>query len=117
MEETLIIEYTLNTAWDVTSTNLPSGSQYYTNKFFNTTNSWNYGLIFKPDGRKIFTLNGNFRTLDEYTLGLGTKTIFPSSLVGIPKPPGVNKRVTYNFETSDGGTTVNLLSENIIDLD
>jgi len=115
--ERSIIEYTLYTAWDVSGTDIESGSQYYTNKFFTTTNSWNYGLIFKPDGRKIFTLNGNFRTLDEYTLGLGTKTIFPSSLVGIPKPPGVNKRVTYNFETSDGGTTVNLLSENIIDLD
>ena len=52
--------------------------------------------------------------VNEYDLGTSTTTTLPAAVVGTPSALAAGTRVTYEFVTLDGGTTVNLTAEEVI---
>jgi len=72
------------------------------------------GVFFKPDGLKMYVVGNYGDNVYEYDLGIVTAITLPAAVVGAPSAIGVGDRVTYDFFTMDGGTTVNLIGEEII---
>ena len=102
-----VLEYTLSTAWDVTTASFTSR--------LNVGLGAN-GLFFKPDGLKVYTAKSYLtdKAVLEYNIPTSKNLTLPSSVVGIPSATSDGDIVTLEFVTSDGGTTVNLIAENII---
>ena len=102
-----INQYELSTAWDISTT-------VFTKSVAVTTDTVPVGLYVKPDGTKLFISGDTTNTVIQYDMGSETTVTMPSSVKGTPTTPTGGKRVTYDFITSDGGTTVDLIAENII---
>ena len=101
-------EYNLSTAYDVTSAVY---SQLFSVSAQDTVMT---DLFFKPDGTKMYGIGTVNQLLFEYDLGANTTLTLPSAVVGTPSVALTGERVTYEFFTLDGGTTVNLIGEEII---
>ena len=101
-------EYDLSTAWDVTSAS-------YSQNFSVASQETNpIGIFFKPDGLKMYVIGSIGDDVNEYDLGTVTAITLPAAVVGTPNATERFTRVTYDFFTMDGGTTVNLIGEEII---
>jgi len=101
-------EYDLSTAWDVTSAS-------YSQNFSVASQETNpIGIFFKPDGLKMYVIGSIGDDVNEYDLGTVTAITLPAAVVGTPTATERFTRVTYDFFTMDGGTTVNLIGEEII---
>tara|TARA_R110002074_G_scaffold375949_2_gene552762 strand:+ start:20612 stop:21901 length:1290 start_codon:yes stop_codon:yes gene_type:complete len=107
-------EYTLSTAWNVTTatiTNTFSVVAQYNNP---------YSVFFKPDGFKMYVLgvfsgSTTTRSLSQYDVGSPATVTLPAAVSNAPTLALVNARsTTYEFVTLDGGTTVKLISEEIV---
>ncbi len=105
----MIFEYSLSTAWDI------STASYTDSLNINANTSVAAGLFFKPDGSIVYLIR---RVSDEevtqYNIPTSKNLTLPSSVVGIPSATSDGDRVTLEFVTSDGGTTVDLIGESII---
>ena len=73
------------------------------------------GALPAIDGSKMYMLGGDGVDVNEYDLGTTNALTLPSS---IQNPPSTvlttNALVIYEFVTLDGGTTVNLIAEEVI---
>jgi len=100
-----VYQYTLSTAFLFSSATL-------TKSFDVTSQSTEpQAVTFDPDGYSMFLLSNVPTAVHSYQVGLGVAITLPSSVVGQPTKAGNGDRVTYEFFTSDGGTTVNLIAE------
>jgi len=103
-----VYEYDLSTAWDVTT------AVYLQLFSVAGQDTQPTGVFFKPDGLKMYVVGNYGDNVYEYDLGIVTAITLPAAVVGAPSAIGVGDRVTYDFFTMDGGTTVNLIGEEII---
>jgi 6-phosphogluconolactonase (cycloisomerase 2 family) len=101
-------EYDLSTAWDVSTA---SFLQLFS---VAAQEAGPRGLFFKPDGTKMYVSGGSGRSVYEYNLGAAVTVTLPAAVVGTPSALSAYDRVTYEFVTLDGGTTVNLIAEEVI---
>ena len=101
-------EYNLSTAWNVSTAVFLQTFSVYTQEIFPQ------GVFFKPDGTKMYVVGNHGVEVNEYNLSTPTAITLPASVVGTPSATAVGDRVTYDFFTLDGGTTVNLIGEEII---
>jgi sugar lactone lactonase YvrE len=99
-------QYSLSTAWDVSTASYDSVNLYT----FNEDNT-PQGLFFKSDGSKLYVIGDANDTVYQYTTGSSSlATIaWPSSVKWAggtaPSAPAVGEKDVYNFFTLDGGTT------------
>jgi sugar lactone lactonase YvrE len=102
-------QYTLSTAWDVSTASYASKSIYV-----GTATGGNpSGIFFKDDGSKMYTVDYFTDTVSQYNIGSLHTLTLPSSVENPPRIPlQFGSRFSYDFFTKDGGTTVTLLSEN-----
>ena len=72
------------------------------------------GIAFGNSGKYFYTVGSVDQTIYQYNTVVLSNITFPSSLVSSPTEAlAFNKRATYDFYTTDGGTTVNLIGEEI----
>jgi hypothetical protein len=103
-----INEYDLSTAWDISTA-------VYLQLFSTATeDAGPKGVFFKPDGSKVYIMGNSGDSVYEYNLGSAAALTLPAAVVGTPSALTVGDRVTYEFVTLDGGTTVNLIAEESI---
>ena len=102
-------EYDLSTAWNITTaTKLQSFH-------FGEKNQQPSGVFFKPDGSRLFTVDGARHTVQEYVMGTSPTLTLPASLQNTPALVLVDDtEVTYEFVTDDAGVTVTLISEEVV---
>ena len=104
---TATYKFTLSTAWDISTASSTSQDNI------------NYGsgitsIFFRPDGSHIYIVDSSFIIREFTTVGAYTSVTLPSSVVQTPPTTITDKRITYEFFTLNGGTTVNLIGEEII---
>jgi len=104
-----ILEYDLSTAWDVTT------AAYLQNVYVGSQIGLPSSLFFKPDGSRMYVMGGFAKTIFEYDLATIPAITLPASVSGILRVQPPRSRVTYEFFTLDGGTTVNLIAEEVVD--
>ena len=103
-----VYQYTLSTAWDITTAS-------FVNSFSTASQDTSPRTVFfKPDGTQMYIMGNANKTVFQYALGTIPAVTLPSSVVETPTVPLQDKRVTYDFFTLDGGTTVNLIGEEIV---
>ena len=95
-------------AWDI------STASYLQNFSVASQETNPTGIFFKPDGLKMYVVGYAGQDVNEYDLGTVTAITLPAAVVGTPNATERFTRVTYDFFTMDGGTTVNLIGEEII---
>lgn len=104
----VLYQYSLSTAWDV------STATYDTVSFdFTAQNSNMVGAFFKPDGTKLYTV-GIDDTTYQYDLAAEYTVTLPAAVENPPTATAAaaGERVSYTFFTKDGGTTVTLIDDN-----
>jgi hypothetical protein len=104
----VVYEYNLSTAWDVTT------ASYLQSLNASSGDSDQQGITFKPDGTKMYLIGNQQNQVDEYNLGPTTTLTLPSSVSQTTSALSGTSRVTYEFFTTDGGTTVHLIGEEVI---
>ena len=101
-------EWSLSTAWNI-STASYAGTVSIAEQEINPN-----GLFFKPDGTKMYVGGTTSDSVHEYSIGNPFSVTLPAS---VENPPTITitagDRVTYDFFTADGGTTVTLIGEEI----
>ena len=100
-------KYSLSTAWDVSTASYTSESLSLSPL---TSPS---GITFGEGGGRLFATCVDRNTVGEFSTGELYTTTFPSSVSGLFTELTSSKRVAYTFFTADGGTTVNLIGEEI----
>ena len=109
-----IYSWNLSTAWDISTAVLVSG---YKNI---TEDNSPMALFFKSDGERIYIMGMNASVVLEYELAnTGTLTL-PAAVENPNVTSGsanlvLGARYTYDFMTLDGGTTVTLISEEVVE--
>ena len=101
-------EYDLSTAWNVTT------ASYLQNFFIASEEIAPTSLFFKPDGTKMYIVGISSDAVHQYELGVVAAPTFPASVSQTPSRIFAGERVTYDFFTMDGGTTVTLIGEDVI---
>ena len=102
-----IDEWTLSTAWDVTSATF---TQYH------DWNDVNYirDISLTANGRHLYAEGQLNDVIYQFDMGTDYSITLPAAIVGKISGTAVEgQRVTYEFFTLDGGTTVNLIGEEI----
>jgi DNA-binding beta-propeller fold protein YncE len=102
-----VFEYDLSTAWDVTTAS-------FLQSFDVVLDSAPLGLFFKPDGSRLYVMAETNKNVLEFHIGTASSLSLPSSVSNSPQALVANTRVTYDFFTMDGGTTVTLIGEEVI---
>jgi len=103
-----INEYALSTAWNVTTAS-------FTHLFsLASVDSYPSGIFISPDGTRMYIVGNTTNKVYQYSLGVNTSVTLPAAVVGNTSTLSLDNRVTYEFFTKDGGTTVNLISEDKI---
>ena len=100
-----VFEYTLSTAWNVTT------ATYVHSFVVGGQENSPTGVFIRADGSRMFVIGSSNDTVFQYEIGAATAVTLPAAVVGTPSTTAHNDRVTYEFFTSDGGTTVNLIGE------
>jgi len=104
----VVHEYTLSTAWNVTTAT-------YTRQLATGENDASpRDIFFKPDGSKFYMIGSGYDNIYEYDLHTPYEVTLPASVVGKPSKLAPRRRITYDFQTADAGTTVNLIGESKI---
>ena len=101
-------EYDLSTAWDISTSTY---SQLFS---VITEDTSPQGISFKPDGSKMYVIGTIGDDVHQYELGSAVVPTFPVSVSQTPRSIYVGERVTYDFFTMDGGTTVTLIGEETV---
>jgi len=103
-----VYQYALSTAWDITS------AVKIRIFIVNSQDVNPQSVFFKPDGLVMYILGYTNRSVFQYDVGYVPSVSMPSSVVETPSVPLRGKRVTYDFVTTNSGSTVNLIAEEII---
>ena len=102
-------EYDLSTAWDI------STASYSQNFSVAAQTGSPRSIFFKPEGDRMYVLGSDLQYVSQYKLGSVSSLTLPASVENSPSQALiVNKRVTYDFFTMDGGTTVTLIGEEVV---
>jgi len=105
-----VYQYTLTTGWDVSTASYASKSLNV-----NIYEANAQAVYVSPNSGYLYVVGNNDDQVVQYSLGTPTTVTLPSS---IANPAGtalsVDKRVTYDFFTMDGGTTVNIIGEEVV---
>ena len=103
-----LYQYTLSTGFDVSTAS-------YASKSFDlsTQDNTTVEIVFNSDGTSIFVVGRQNDMVFQYTLTTAYSLTLPT-VVGTPSAPTIGDRVTYTFVTDDGGTTIDLIAEEII---
>jgi len=103
-----VFQYTLSTAFDVSTAS-------YASKSFsvNAQETIPQALAFNTGGTSMFIVGSSSDTVFQYTLASAYALTLPT-IGGTPSNPTIGDRVTYTFVTDDGGTTIDLIAEEII---
>ena len=102
-----VYEYDLSTAWNVSTAS-------FLQSFDVVLDNAPLGIFFKPDGSRFYILAESDKNILEFHLGTVSSLNLPSSVSNSPKALVADSRVTYNFFTMDGGTTVTLIGEEVV---
>lgn len=103
-----VLEYTLSTAWNVTT------ATYVHSFSVGGQENDPTGMFIRADGCRMFVIGSANDTVFQYEIGAATAVTLPAAVVGTPSPTAHNDKVTYTFLTDDGGTTVDLIAEDIV---
>ena len=104
-----IFEYDLSTGWDV------STASFLQSLNVSSEDSNVKGLFFKPEGDKMYYCGDTNNSIFQYDVGTVYALTLPASIENPPSETfGVSDRVTYDFFTADGGTTVTLIGEEVL---
>ena len=103
-------EYSLSTAWNISTASYVQSfsvaAQGYTDPV---------GIFFKPDGTVMYITDDTVDEVAQYSLATPYSITTPAS---VQNPPSasylVGEQVSYTFYTLDGGTTVNLINEEVL---
>lgn len=101
-----ISQYTLSTAWDVSTASYDAISFSISSQEINAQS-----MVVKPDGTKFYIVGQSGDAVYQYTLsGSSTATItYPASVkwsgATTPDAPAAGEKDVYIFVTTDGGTT------------
>jgi 6-phosphogluconolactonase (cycloisomerase 2 family) len=101
-----VFQYTLSTAWDVSSATYDSVSFSVA-----TQESSSRGIYFRPDGFKMYVIGNASNTVHQYTTGtlIPAITTYPASFKfpsgTTPAAPLDGEVDILEFQTTDGGTT------------
>ncbi len=111
----LAYSYAASTAYDITTLSTVLDSAVLKDGDGVTgVNRRKNGIAFGNNGEYFYTVGYENNTIYQYNTGVLSTVTFPSSLASSPTEALVfNKRATYDFYTTDGGTTVNLIGEEI----
>jgi DNA-binding beta-propeller fold protein YncE len=102
-------EYDLSTAWDISTA---SHLQIF---YVGNQDTAPTSVFFKTDGTKMYILGDTGADINEYDIGTLSILTLPASIENLPVETfGYGERVTYDFFTMDGGTTVHLIGEEVI---
>jgi len=102
-----VYEYDLSTAWDVTTAS-------FLQSFDVVLDNTPLGLFFKPDGSRFYIMGESDKNILEFHVGTVSSLSLPSAVSTLPKALVADTRVTYDFFTMDGGTTVTLIWEEVV---
>ena len=98
-----VYEYTLSTAWDLTTASYNSVS-YVLASLADPS-----GLTFKPDGTKMYIADYTADAIYQYNTQVDTTITWPTSIEWAggtaPSSPPLEVKNLYAFTTNDGGTT------------
>mgnify|MGYP000150235901 CR=1 FL=1 len=103
-----INEYNLSTAYDISTA---SFLQLFSVSSQETAPT---AVFIKPDGTHMYVVGHTDDRVFDYNLGVALTLTLPSSVVGTPSAVLISDRVTYTFITTNSGSTVNLIAEEII---
>ncbi len=104
-------EYDLSTAWDVSTA---SYVQKFNLDHLGLNQMRPEGIFFDGEGTKMYIVSSDYEEIYEYNIGTTYTLTLPASVVGYSSVVSSNRRITYEFQTADSGTTVNLIGENQI---
>jgi len=104
-----IFQYTLSTGFDVSTAS-------YTGTSFDASpqDGSCLSVAFNSFGTAMFIMGTINDTVFQYTLDGEPYSLTLPTVVGTPSATTVGDRVTYTFVTDDGGTTIDLIAEEII---
>ena len=104
-----IFEYSLSTAWDLSTASYSSVSFVVSSKSVNP-----FGMYLHPEGLYVYILDGGINTVFSIDMGSSTTIALPASVENPPLLPFyAGSRASYDLFTADGGTTVTLIGEEI----
>jgi hypothetical protein len=103
------ISYTLSTAWDL-STATADGVEKSAADGTTSPKS----ISTSSDGTKFYAADNGTKKLYQYNIASGPSITLPSAVQNPPDGLFITEQVTYDFFTMDGGTTVNIIGEEIV---
>ncbi len=103
-------QYSLSTAWDLSTASYDSVSLDVSGQ-----DSIPQGIFFKPDGTKMYIVGSSNDSVYQYSTGLSFTTTLPAAVQNPPTETVFGSdRISYTFFTSDGGTNVYLINEEVL---
>ena len=100
----VVKEFSLSTAWDISTASSTGNSLDVTSE-----DGTMHGLVFKPDGTKLYMLGNTGDNIYQYTIGSAYTVTYDSTLQWgggtAPDSPAANETDVLTFTTRDGGTT------------
>jgi WD40 repeat protein len=107
-----VYQYTLSTAWNVSTATYASISFYvYAFAGLSTPRA----MVFSPDGLKMYIIGNAYNIVRQYNTALLPIITIPAAVENPPTTALINgDQVSYTFVTNDGGTTVNLINETVL---
>jgi len=102
-----VYEYSISTAWDVSTAT-------YVRSFSVAPVTSPSDLAFKPDGSVMYVVLYGTDEVVAYSTATYYTMTTPASVQNPPTEAITNKRTTYEFTTSDGGTNVYLINEEVL---
>jgi len=106
----VIRQYSLSTPWDVSSVSndFIAGNVY-------SQDQTPQAVYFPDDGTKMYVLGPISDRVHQFSIEDITSLTFPASVQNPPtEPASPDNRTTYTFFTSDGGTNVYLIGEEVL---
>jgi hypothetical protein len=102
-------EYNLSTPWNISTA---SFLQLFSVASEDTGPT---GLFFKPDGSKMYVVGDAGDDVNEYSIGTDFTLTLPTAVQNPPtEVTPFGSLVTYDFYTTDGGTNVYLIGEEVL---
>ena len=103
-----IRQYSLSTAWDISTAS-------YTDDFdILPYESSVRDLSFTDSGKKVYTIGSGPDLVNQFSVGNVPTVTFPASVSGTTQKAKPSTRASYEFVTTNGGTNVNLISQNVV---
>ena len=107
-----ILQYDLSTAWNVTT------ATYIGQALVFEQETVVRGIFMKPEGDRFYTSGFDGRRVNEYTSGTPASVTLPAAVANSPTVPLdssiIGHKMTYEFYTVDGGTTVKLIGQEVV---